>query len=277
MSKYKEYKKQILNFFKALQSIDYFKDDEQFSCTINYTLQNNIYDSVALICKHQLNQSEITQELRKYFIGKLFRAKIMLNKQIYCNYQFPDWCDNNLKRPDLYEGSKEISKKIGDKYLISSACVLKYDLYAKAIDKLSDMNSISVMDILYNITKIPFTSIIILSKMSDKDIEYLKFLFGEDFHRLSGYIIIGNKKNDNIPSIADKSVASIKNMPINDPDSMFSSLTYTIPSWINFICRVMENSDLKATTFNARINLDRQLNSLRKIIELFLVKLGEKQ
>lgn len=276
MSKYAERKEQTLNFFRALRLMDFFKSDKQFVYDVNLTLQKSIYESVALVCEHQLKRIDITSELQKYFIGKMYRAKIMLNKQNNCNYSFPEWCNSNSKQPASYQSSRNILNNIGNKYKVSGSSVCKYDLYSRAIDKLTDMNSISVSDILYGKTKIPIENIVMLSRMSDKDIEYLKILFCENFYKLSGYIFISNEKDENISPPQAINTAQIKNMPEHDPDSMFSSLTYTIPSWVNFIKRTMSESDMTATTFSAKMNLYKQLNYLREIIDLFLVKLEEK-
>lgn len=276
MSKYAERKEQTLNFFRALRLMDFFKSDKQFVYDVNLTLQKSIYESVALVCEHQLKRIDITSELQKYFIGKMYRAKIMLNKQNNCNYSFPEWCNSNSKQPASYQSSRNILNNIGNKYKVSGSSVCKYDLYSRAIDKLTDMNSISVSDILYGKTKIPIENIVMLSRMSDKDIEYLKILFCENFYKLSGYIFISNEKDENISPPQEINTAQIKNMPEHDPDSMFSSLTYTIPSWVNFIKRTMSESDMTATTFSAKMNLYKQLNYLREIIDLFLVKLEEK-
>lgn len=276
MSKYAERKEQTLNFFRALRLMDFFKSDKQFVYDVNLTLQKSIYESVALVCEHQLKRIDITSELQKYFIGKMYRAKIMLNKQNNCNYSFPEWCNSNSKQPASYQSSRNILNNIGNKYKVSGSSVCKYDLYSRAIDKLTDMNSISVSDILYGKTKIPIENIVMLSRMSDKDIEYLKILFCENFYKLSGYIFISNEKDENISPPQEINTAQIKNMPEHGPDSMFSSLTYTIPSWVNFIKRTMSESDMTATTFSAKMNLYKQLNYLREIIDLFLVKLEEK-
>lgn len=276
MSKYAERKEQTLDFFRALRLMDFFKSDKQFVYDVNLTLQKSIYESVALVCEHQLKRIDITSELKKYFIGKMYRAKIMLNKQNHCNYSFPEWCNSNSKQPDSYQSSRDILNNIGNKYEVSGSSVCKYDSYSRAIDKLTGMNSISVSDILYGKIKIPIENIVMLSRMSDKDIEYLKILFCENFYKLSGYIFISNEKDENISPPQTINTAQIKNMPEHDPDSMFSSLTYTIPSWVNFIKRTMLESDMTATTFSAKMNLYKQLNYLREIIDLFLVKLEEK-
>lgn len=276
MSKYAERKEQTLDFFKALKLMDFFKNDKQFVYNINLTLQKSIYEAVILVCEHQLKRIDITSELKKYFIGKMYRAKIIINKQNHYNHSFSVWCNTNSKQPDSYQNSRNILNSIGNKYGVSGSSVCKYDMYARAVDRLADMHSISVLDILYGKIKIPIENIVMLSRMSDKDIEYLKLLFGDNFYRLSGYIFIKNEKNENISSLQTKNTALIKNMPEHDPDSMLSSLAYTIPSWINFIQRTMSESDMTATTFSVRMNLEKQLNYLKKTLELFLVKLEVK-
>lgn len=276
MSKYAERKEQTLDFFRALRLMDFFKSDKQFVYDVNLTLQKSIYETATLVCEHQLKRIDLTAELKKYFIGKMYRAKFMLNKHNYRDFSFYDRCNSNIKQPDFYQSSSNILNSIGNKYEVSGSSVCKYDSYSQAIDKLTDMNSISVSDILYGKIKIPIENVVMLSRMSDRDIEYLKFLFGENFYKLSGYIFIRNEKDENISSLKIKNTAQIKNMPEYDPDSMFSSLTYTIPSWVNFIKRTMLESDMKTATFSARMNLCKQVNYLKEIIDLFLVKLEEK-
>ncbi len=115
--------------------------------------------------------------------------------------------------------------------------------------------------------------------MSDFDIEYLQFLFHEDFYKLAGYILIKNGKFDlNCPEYekTHATAALIKQMPKHDPDAMITSLSLTASSWINSIQKTVSLSDIGQVSEDAKINLYMQLNELKNEIDKTLIILEEK-
>ncbi len=67
----------------------------------------------------------------------------------------------------------------------------------------------------------------------------------------------------------------IKKMPEYDPDAELKSLSLTIHSWINSICRI-NDKELTGCTRRAKSELSKDLNMLTKNAEKLKKHLGEK-
>ena len=128
-----------------------------------------------------------------------------------------------------HKTNNEIASAIGADYKLSGASVQSYSLYAHAIDVLSDDNSALTTDILSGKAQISINDVIKVSKELD-----------------------------------DKTAIcpQIKNMPSYDPDADFSSLSLTIPSWINFLNKTNTSANFATASYKAKLKLLEELNSL---------------
>lgn len=272
MNNFIERKKEIINSLKAFMLASESENDIYLKRDIESTLHKSTDEAILLICKHQVKRNDISPEMKKYLIGKIYRAELIINKRNHPIYQFP-WTH---ERPLSYKSSQDIAECIGEEYNVSSAAIIKYDLYTRAIDILTDRKSISVVDVLRGIKKIPAENIVQLSKMSDEDIEYLKILFNGNFYKMSGYISINDKKSQKDFLEYSNNTALIKQMPEHDPDAMMISLAFTVPSWINSIQKAISTSDMTLTSDSVRNTLRQQLTDLKKVITEILIRLEEK-
>ena len=256
MSKYSERKNQVIKYLKVFSEVVDLEASRQFEKYISATLYKNTDEAISLICKYMIAQYDITPEMKKYLIGKRYSASLRAAK-------------NNISGNYNVQKSDQIADYISKDYGFSGASVCKYASYARAMDILSDMISISTTDIMLGKNKISVGDIIKLSKMSDSDIRYLKVLFHENFYKLAGYVVINGKlSNQNSQShiIKNSVPALIKQMPEHDPDSMITSLTLTISSWIGFIQKTMASSDIRIVSEGAKSNLSGQMTALENII-----------
>lgn len=267
MIKYSERRNQVINDLKLFSEVVDLETRRQFEKYISTTLYKNIDEAISLICKYIIAQCKISHEMKKYLIGKRYGASLRASKNnIFGNY--------NIQKSD------RIADCIGKDYGLSGASVCKYASYARAMDILSDMTSISTTDIMLSKTKLPVGDIIKLSKMSDSDIHYLKVLFHENFYKLAGYVVITGDRSaprSQPRIIKNTEPALIKQMPKHDPDSMITSLTLTISSWIGFIQKTMSSSDIQIVSKEAKANLSNQITELKNIITETLKTLEEKK
>lgn len=269
MSKYVERKTQIIKLIKPYIDAFNLENDTHLYRDIGHSLYKDIDEALILICKHQLNRTDITSEMKKYLLGKIYRTELEKNKRTVLNGRYP-WTYSSRSN------CHDIADDIGKEYNMSGASILKYDLYTRAIDKLAGSTAISVTNILSGTEKIPAEKVLLLSKMTDADIEYLKVLFNENFYKLAGYIFINNKTIQNDDSSQPDTIAMIKQMPQHDPDSMVNSLSFTIPSWINSIRRVISTADMALISNDARSTLKRQINDLNNTLAKIFIRLEEK-
>ena len=265
MSKYSERKTQVINYLKVFSEVVDLETSRQFEKYISATLYKNTDEAISLICKYIIIQYNITSEMKKYLIGKRYSASLRAAK-------------NNISGNYNIQKSDQIADFIGSDYGLSGASVCKYASYARAMDILSDMTSISSTDIMLGKNKISVEDIIKLSKMSDSDIRYLKLLFHENFYKLAGYVVISGKLSNQHSQpriIKNTAPALIKQMPEHDPDSMITSLSLTISSWISFIQKTMATSDIRTVSGSAKANLSNKLTELKNIITETLITLEE--
>ncbi len=264
MSKFNNRKTEIIERLKPLFITFNLENDKYLLGDIGSSLYNSIENAIILICRHQIQSLYVFPEIKKYLIGKIYRAELIKDKI--------------MPKLNYSQNCQSIAESIGKEYGLSGASVMKYDLFSRAIDRLEKGTVISVNNILRGVERISVENIIKLSNMQDEDIKYLKFLFKENFYKLSGYTIA--KKNmfeaGSLPILRSTNrKALIKQMPKHDPDAMITSLSFTVPSWINSLKKSISASDLSLISPEAKNALQYQLIDLNRIITKILINLEE--
>lgn len=272
MSSYQEHMLKVISELRPYIVASNSENDMRIRNDIYATAYKDFDESVLQICRHQVIRKDITSEMRKYLLGKIYRAMLNLNKNRHPDYKFFMWQD----KPDSYRTCQEIADNLGKEFKISGASISKYDLYARSIDILYKSKVIPAVNILSEIEIIPVENTIKLSKMSDDDIRYLKMLFEKQFYKMAGYMCIKSTDYTNL-EINAQAPAMIKYMPPHDPDSMINSLSYTIPSWIKSAQTALEKSDLSKISVTARDNLEHKLQELKNTVDTILKRLEERK
>lgn len=270
MSSYRERMSKVISEIRPYIIASKSENDMRIRNDIYATTYKDFDVSVLQICRHQVIRKDITSEMRKYLLGKIYRATLNLNKNRHPDYKFFMWQD----KPDSYKTCQEIADNLGREFNISGASIAKYDLYARSIDILHKSNVIPAVNILSEIENIPVENTIKLSKMSDDDVRYLKMLFDKQFYKMAGYVCIKSIDYSNL-EITAQAPAMIKHMPPHDPDSMINSLSYTIPSWIKSIQTAIDKSDLSKISITASNNLEHKLQELKNTVDNILKRLEE--
>lgn len=243
-------------------------------------------DVVAWICANQLGRRNISEETRKFLIGMQYEKEKVINarKNASGNNQYgstdspvvvEDYVPELLteKAPSGHTTAQRIAKENN----ISYGSVLKYSIYAKALDEIGKKDPNLLSRIMSGRYKISHQNIIELAKMSPDELR--KFVARIDNNGVP-YVRYSRTR-----SVLPKSAAepdrvaspqpSVKDMPTFDPDASITELTLTIPSWVSSIKRTQSHANFSIATPQAKNKLFECLNSLKDIVENLLSTLTE--
>lgn len=254
-------------------------------------------EAMSWICATQLGRRNLSEEMRRYLIGKRYE----IEKQLRRNNNRPLW--EPIKKPDgtepsaqeLYDAGGHLidyrarmknptAEKIGEEYHISHGTVEKYGRYSRAVDTISEVSPELAPQILNGTLKVSQDNLIALSKLDSQNMHryarqlqsapdepYLRYL---DTRKRLGSMATPpsrvpiNPSKSRPPQIPIHT--GIKNMPEYNPDAEVTGLTLTIPTWGGSIYRVLNQSDLRNTTPQARDKLITALSELQRAIEALL-------
>lgn len=165
---------------------------------------------VVWLCCTQLNRDDLTLMMRKYLIGRRSLAEQAVQNDK----------PNRIAGKTSYEISKlSIRMRIGDEYYYSERAVYAYEACSRTIDMIFTIDRELAVQLLREEKRILQKSLISFAVLSKKQLKYkLNELFGKRF--------------------SSETTPTIKTMPKYDPDAEISSLSLTVPSWINMIERV---------------------------------------
>lgn len=254
-------------------------------------------EAMSWICANQLGRRNLSEEMRRYLIGKRYE----IEKQIRRNNNRPIW--EPIKKPDgtelsaqeLYDAGGHLidykarmknptSERIGEEYHISHGTVEKYGRYSRAVDTISDVSPELAPQILNGSLKVSQDNLIALAKLDSQNMHryarqlqstpnepYMRYL---DSRKRLGSMASSPSRvpvNPSKPRPSQMPIhTGIKNMPEYNPDAEVTGLTLTIPSWGGSIYRVLNHSDLNNITSQARDKLVIALSELQKAIEALL-------
>lgn len=229
----------------------------------------NRAEAVAWICANQLGRRNISEETRRYLIGKRYdaektkgaRNKKGINQATY------------KRKSENVPSSEEVCHhrtafQLGTEYHVSHQTVQKYGAYSRALDVIAKKNPDIVRRILSGEIRISHENILEASQMPSNQLE--RFVAQCDNnnsfvpYKGSREIMKRNRSQSMKPQPPK---AEIKNMPKFDPDAEISSLSLTIPSWISSIERVKKVSGITGSTVGAREKLTNTLLDLRTSID----------
>ena len=218
---------------------------------------------IVWICKNQLGRRNISEETRKYLIGKQYFSEKNVNKitnpKGYNQYQ-----RNSHGQFDNCSRHKT-AQKIANENHVTHVTVHKYANFSSALDRISEKAPELAPKILSGKYKISHNA---LMEMADMSVEELKVV---------------NEKMDNMGSIflpysQSRSIIanpnytpeqphkpSVKDMPEFDPDANYIKLALTIPSWVNIIIKTKDTTDISIVSDRAKQKLTNVLTELQSI------------
>lgn len=230
-------------------------------------------EAVAWICSNQLGRRNISEETKKYLIGKKYESEKVLGVHNANGNNQHTYTDT----PAIPSQNKT-AHEMGKQYSISHNTVYKYGIYSKALDTIQSKCPEIAARILAGNIKASHENIINLSRLSRKELYKLfedmctnkdgQVRYSDIRHELQWKA--SRKSNVKQPVLQQEELA-IKQLPKFDPDAEFSSLSLTIPSWINTITRTKTNTQVENTSEEARkIMMSKLRNLLEATRDLYM-------
>ena len=221
------------------------------------------------ICANQLGRRNISDETRKYLIGKRYEMeKILLNNPGGKNQYSKIYKENEEIKEERDRIHRPVTAiKLGKEYNVSTRTVLTYANYSKAIDKLNKEEPDLTQKILNGEIKVPQNQVIRISKLSPK----IK-------NKIQKYLKKETNSTDYLikpKTVANEKKYKIKEMPEYDPNAELVSLSFTIPSWIESLDRVLSLSKYKTATKDVKNKVKKELHNLEFSIGTMLLALEE--
>ena len=221
------------------------------------------------ICANQLGRRNISDETRKYLIGKRYEMeKILFNNPGGKNQYSKIYKENEEIKEERDRIHRPVTAiKLGKEYNVSTRTVLTYANYSKAIDKLNTEEPDLTQKILNGEIKVPQNQVIRISKLSPK----IK-------NKIQKYLKKETNSTDYLikpKTVANEKKYKIKEMPEYDPNAELVSLSFTIPSWIESLDRVLSLSKYKTATKDVKNKVKKELHNLEFSIGTMLLALEE--
>ena len=240
----------------------------------------NQEEAIAWICVNQLSRPNITEENRRYLIGKRCEIEKILgahNASGTNQYTKKELKASILPKLAFDASASQTRERLSKEYNLSQASILNYEKYTQALDSLSKVVPNVVPRILTGKIKVSLENTIAFSQLSASEIRELCQLISDDCKEFSWKLrqILFKKQNISETDSLQIPAFSIKEMPVYDPDAEISSLILTIPSWISSINRAYSTADLNGITDNAYHNLEKGLTQLRETVNNMLTALKE--
>ena len=232
-------------------------------------------DAIVWICNNQLGRRNITEETRKYLIGRQYEAEKVVgfhrNTDGHNQYTRSDDYDEigdprEMSGSERRESSRRTANRLGKKYHLSSGAVQKYGKYSAALDTIADKAPELVPQILSGNYKISHDNLVAMSMMEAEEVQKLSKKVG---HGAAPFIRYSESRKEFTDEPAQKpgpkppELPVIKIMPAFDPDAEVTGLTLTIPSWTSSIDRIKAAADLHAVSPSAKRRLEDALLSLQ--------------
>ncbi|MEA5015097.1 MAG: hypothetical protein VB099_11100 [Candidatus Limiplasma sp.] len=253
---------------------------------IPYAIQEVSFDqreaAIIWICGNQLGRRNITEETRKYLIGRQYEAEkiIGFHRNARGRNQYTRSRDSGVSNSpaemtgkERRESAHRTATRLGDQYHLSSGAVQKYAKYSQALDALGKKIPDMVPKILSGNYKISHENIVALSEMDTEEMKDLSSKMGVGS---TSYIRYSESRRDLSSEREKKSEAksnnipAIKTMPAYDPDSLANGLAFTIPSWAGSVERARTKGDLNRVSPEAKTRLKEALELLRSEIQALL-------
>ena len=258
---------------------NHLNDQERFECCKDLNIPVEIEElffedmlSAAIyICSIELQKSTLTGEYKKYLIGQYYRYKVAHGEK-------------SSNRGLKYVTAGEIAHEL----FISAGTVMKYGIYAEAMNVVFDQSIELGQKILLNKIKISHENVIELSHLKPEEIRVIAESAERDkVDHLSLSYIRSEVKWSYFQTKApvsrrekkEKKLShrpAIHQMPVYDPDSEVNSLCMTIDSWISSIQRVSTSENFEKITLKASLQLMKKLSFLEHTINAVQESLVER-
>lgn len=229
---------------------------------------------IAWICSHQLGRRNLSEATRKYLIGVQYDAekisRSLRNKMGLNQYGRLD--PESVAEIEKSEYKRHLTaERIARENNISPATVQKYSLYSKALEKLKKKVPEIFPKILSGEYKISHENVVELAELSPQEIKIVMSNI-EAKEEASNRYKVPRTAIQELPRRKEpykEMGATIKDMPVYDPDAELIGMALTIPSWVSSLERLEQKMKLDDVSPKAKLRLIRELTTLdNKVIEL---------
>lgn len=242
----------------------------------------NREEAIAWIAKDQMARTDLTEEMRKYLIGKRCMAEKVLgaieaaaHREAARANEEPDSIEIP---PALYESTAtRTCERLGAEYHISFGTVRKYSIYAGLLDQINSAEPAFVKMILQGNFRISHENLVEIGNMKRAELSRLAKYFFNGVEPNPTYLKFKALNYDDKPRATQvaPTAGSIKEIPQYDPDAEVASLALTVPSWNDSIKRTQKNTDFTKISERARWRLVYELDHLLFTIDGMLSALKE--
>lgn len=221
--------------------------------------------AIAWICARQLRRNDIPEHLRRFLIGTQYRAEAAEVK-LFRNEK--DWIKGGRK-PVCHQ----IAVRIGRENHVAWETVTRFSNFACSLEKIRSRAPAAAEKIMCGKIKIADKRLLWLSKLNE-------WSFQQEIARLemTQQPLSATKINQSGTGKAVDTAltASVKDMPVFDPDAEVTGLTLTIPSWSGSIDRTIGRTDLSIVSAEAKERLASALLGLQEKADEMLMAIGVK-
>ena len=242
-------------------------------------------EAIAWICRNQLGRRNISEETRRYLIGRQYESEKMVLK-----IKNPLGVNQHTEVPPPLNNEHIVYKKsptrhttaqrIADENHLTHGTVQKYALYTKALDELSKKEPELSRKILSGKYKISHENVVALSQLPVAELRKINqrvernnlpyMQYSKTRQAIENPDIVEPPKQQKLSA-----TPSIKDMPEYDPDSTVTELSLTVPMWTSSVKRMESNTNFEIISDVAKDKLEDVLLELYKHIEKILLKLRE--
>lgn len=212
---------------------------------------------IAWICKNQLGRRNISEETRKYLIGRQYESEKKIVKNPYGNNQYV--INETLSASDNHR--HRTAMRIAKENNIAPTTVQKYSAYSCAIDKIQTKAPTVAEKILNGSCKVSHENIVQMANMKDEELQKLN-----EYISQNGKPFVEYRRSRQLLQDAALPSESVKDMPKYDPDASVAELYLTMPSWISSMNRTKKNTDFSQISAHARAELSNVLCSMNETI-----------
>ncbi len=243
----------------------------------------NREEVIVWICTKQLERRNISEMTRWYLIGKRYETeKILGAHNAAGTNQYKERKDRGTRprivaKTQYEKGIYRTQERLGKEYRLSTATISRYGIYAKTIDMLWRVIPELTPLLFSGQLKITQESVIALAALPPQEIRSRcsGLLNGQDKPPYSVSRQLKPDKGKQTEKFLAVTTATIKDMPVYDPDAEIQSLTLTIPSWISSIERTCATAKFSEASSDGMKCLEEELSELQCAVETMRKALKE--
>ena len=247
---------------------------------IPYAVQEMPFESreqaIVWICNNQLGRRNITEETRRYLIGKLYELEKIAREHPPNVNGFNQY--KRRSKGERGESFRRTAQKFSAQYNVSTGAVQKYAIFSKALDIVGQADPELPGKVLSGTFKISHENLVALSKMPPEEIRRIGARPENLQHPFTSYSDTRKEFSD-MDEETEEPMQSylppIKVTPKHDPDAEITGLTLTVPSWVSSIERARNLANMNAASTDAISRLEEALLSLQEKVSEMLSDIRE--